>query len=220
MARRVDVRRTGGSGRRVAALVCLAGLAAVALIGILHPPTVAGAAQPSATDALGAASGVGSVWASGGASGGLNWPDLITKGVIVLALLFITLRVLGRVGGGTTKHGGRMEVLESRTIAPKASLHLVAIGERRLVVGLTPSGMVSIAELDAAELESEAGAAAAAEDVATAAADRAGRATTGSTAGASAGSPWPAGSALGSLLAPLDGLTGRVVMFLNGGRVR
>jgi hypothetical protein len=80
--------------------------------------------------------------------------------------------------------------------------------------------MVSIAELDAAELESEAGATAAAEDVATAAADGAGRATTGSTAGASTGSPWPAGSALGSLLAPLDGLTGRVVMFLNGGRVR
>ena len=220
MARRVDVRRTGGSARRVATLVSLAGLAAVALIGTLHPLTAAGAAAPSATAALGTASGVGSVWASGDPSGGLNWPDLVTKGVIVLALLFITLRVLGRVGGGTTKHGGRMEVLESRTIAPKASLHLVAIGERRLVVGLTPSGMVSIAELDAAELESEAGAAAAAEDVATAAADRAGRATTGSTAGASTGSPWLAGSALGSLLAPLDGLTGRVVMFLNGGRVR
>ena len=214
MARRVDVRRTGGSGRRVAALVCLAGLAAVALIGILHPPTVAGAAQPSATDALGAASGVGSVWASGGASGGLNWPDLITKGVIVLALLFITLRVLGRVGGGLAKSGGRMEVLESRTIAPKASLHLVAVGDRRLVVGLTPSGMVSIAELDAAELESESAAAGASEEDATAAtaARGAARPTTGTQ--------WPAGSALGSLLGPLDGLTGRVAMFLSGGRVR
>jgi flagellar biogenesis protein FliO len=105
-----------------------------------------------------------------------------------------------------------MEVLESRTIAPKASLHLVAIGDRRLVVGLTPSGMVSIAELDAAELESEAGATTTAEEDAPAAGGAA-RATTGAT-------PWAAGSALGSLLTPLDGLTGRVAMFLNGGRVR
>ena len=82
--------------------------------------------------------------------------DLITKGVIVLVLLFITLRVLGRMQGTAPKRGSRLSVLESRTLAPKASLHLVAIGDRRLVVGLTPSGMVSLAELDAAELEAEA----------------------------------------------------------------
>ena len=49
------------------------------------------------------------------------------------------------------RHGSN--VLESRTLASKASLHLVAVGDRRLVVGLTPSGMVALAELDAAELE-------------------------------------------------------------------
>ena len=217
MARKVDVRRTG-RGRRVATLVCLAGLAAVALIGTMHPFTAAVGAQPSATDALGAASGVGSVWNSGDAAGGLNWPDLIAKGTIVLALLFITLRVLGRVGGGQVKRGGRMEVLESRTIAPKASLHLVAIGDRRLVVGLTPSGMVSIAELDAAEFESETSSASATEEDANpATASGAG----GATARPSIGStPWPAGSILGSLLAPLDGLTGKLATFLGGGRVR
>ena len=113
---------------------------------------------------------------------------------------------------------GRMEVLESRTIAPKASLHLVAIGDRRLVIGLTPSGMVSIAELDAAEFESETNSASAAEeDANSATAAGTGSATARPSIGAS---PWPAGTVLGSLLAPLDGLTGRLATFLGGGRVR
>lgn len=210
MARRLGVRRTG-SGRRIAAVACLAGLAAVALVGTLHPLPVAGGGQPSASDALAASSGVGSVWSSGDLTGGLNWVDLITKGTIVLALLFITLRILGRVGAGAPKRGGRLEVLESRPLAPKASLHLVAIGDRRLVVGLTPSGMVSLAELDAAELETDEAGAALAEDAALA-------------SGAATAAPRPTqptlGSALDSVLGPLDALTGRLAMLLNGGRVR
>ena len=196
--------RRPGTGRRIATIACLAGLAGVAAIGLLHPLAVAGGVQPSATDAL-AASGVGSVWGSSDTTGGLNWIDLITKGTIVLALLFITLRVLGRMGTGAQKRSGRLEVLESRPLAPKASLHLVAIGDRRLVVGLTPSGMVSLAELDATELETY---------EAETAADR-------SAALASTSTSTPTfGSALDSMLAPLDSLTGRLASFLNGGRVR
>lgn len=207
MARRTDVRGTA-SGRRIATIACLTALAGVALIGMLHPLSAAGGGQPAATAALAASSAA--TWGGDDPMGGLNWIDLITKGAVVLGLLFITLRILGRVGTGTKKRGHRLEVLESRPLAAKASLHLVAIGDRRLVVGLTPAGMVSLAELDASELESDA-LAAAAEDPE----------STGSEAGSS-GQMRPAtlGSALNSLLAPLDALTGRMAALLNGGRVR
>jgi flagellar biosynthetic protein FliO len=197
-----DELRRPATGRRIATIACLAGLAGVAAVGLLHPLAVAGGAQPSATDAL-AVSGLGAVWGSSDTTGGLNWIDLITKGTIVLALLFITLRVLGRMGTGAQKRSGRLEVLESRPLAPKASLHLVAIGDRRLVVGLTPSGMVSLAELDAAELETY----------------EAETAPDGRSAAPAFATP-TFGSALNSVLAPLDSLTGKLATFLNGGRVR
>ena len=214
MARRLEV-RPRGSGRRIVTIVSLAALSAVALIGAFHPLTLAGGAQPSATDVLGASSGVGSVWNTGDATGGLNLPDLIAKGTIVLAPLFITLRVLGRAGAGTSKRGGRLEVLESRPLAAKASLHLVAIGDRRLVVGLTPSGMVSLAELDAAELETEE-AAAAAEDPAARVSEGAGWAGRGA-GGSSQSMP---GSVLNSGLGVVDAFAGRLATLLNGSRVR
>lgn len=190
-----------GSGRRIAAIACIAAVAGVALIGTLH---LGAGGQAGTTDA---ATALGSVWSSGDPTGGLNWPDLITKGAIVLVMLFITLRVLGKVGTGTTKRGGKLEVLESRPLAPKASLHLVAIGERRLVVGLTPSGMVSLAELDASELETDEANAAATEAV------------------AEPGTPKPLtqptlGTALNSFLGPLDAVTGKLATFVSGGRVR
>jgi len=182
----------------------------VALIGMLHPLSVAGGGQPGATGALAATSGVGSVWGSDDPTGGLNWVDLITKGAVVLALLFITLRILGRTGTGAQKRGSRLAVLESRPLAPKASLHLVAIGDRRLVIGLTPSGMVSLAELDATELEAEESAALAGDP------DAAAR-----EAAIPGQSAQPAlGSVLNSVLWPLDAMTGRLATFLNGGRAR
>jgi len=214
---RVEMSRAG-SGRRIAAIAGIAALAGVALIGTMHPLTASGG-QPAATGALTAATGVGSAWGTGDAGAGINWLDLVPKALIVLVLLFITLRVLGKVGGGTAKRGGRMQVLESRTLAPKASLHLVAIGERRLVVGLTPSGMVSLAELDAAELDTDEVGAAIAERP-TADFDEARREAGGEAKGASrAPQPTPV-AALNSVLGPLDALTGRLAPFLNGGRVR
>jgi hypothetical protein len=119
------------------------------------------------------------------------------------------------VGAGTAKRGGRLEVLESRALAPKASLHLVAIGDRRLVVGLTPSGMVSLAELDAAELDTDEVGAAIAERPTADFGEARGRAEGASRA------PQPTpGTALNFVLRPLDALTGRLAPFLNGGRAR
>jgi flagellar biosynthetic protein FliO len=192
-----DVRGTA-SFRRIAAIAGLLGAATVAAIGALSPLPVAGASQADGT------------WGAGDPIGGLNVVDLATKGIVVIVLLFITLRVLGRMQASGPKKSGRMQVLESRSLAPKASLHLVAVGERRLVVGLTPSGMVSLAELDASELEAsgvELGA-------------EATRAESGAARSAQ-GQFQPAfGAALNSMIAPIDSLTGRLAGLFGGGRVR
>jgi len=204
MARRVSKRRRPAASR-VATIVGLAILAAVAMIGALHPLSAAGGAQATAAATTSVSSGVGTVWGTDAASGDPNWIDLIAKGTIVLALLFVTLRVLNRSGVGAKKNNGQLKVLESRTLASKASLHLVAIGDRRLVVGLTPSGMVSLAELDAAELETEA-------------------ATDPSTDGAAAPlannvRPTLAAS-WSSAIWPIDAIAGRISLFLNGVKAR
>ena len=214
MAHKLDVRRAG-SGRRIGTVVCLAALGAVALIGALHPASVAGV-QPTPSATLAATSVAGTVWGGGDSAGSIDWLGLVTKGTVVLALLFITLRVLGRTSTGVKKRSGRLEVLESKTLAPKASLHLVAIGDRRLVVGLTPSGMVSLAELDAGELATDEAAAGADADAATAAAGPVGFANRFS----SGSLPSALGTALDSGLRFVDGVTGRLVLLLSGVRGR
>jgi flagellar biosynthetic protein FliO len=196
-------------------------LAGVAIVGLLNPTHAAGsgpdAAASSATAAPSAAASiVGSAW---GGTGGMDLLDLITKGGLVLILLFVTLRVLGRMQAANPNKGGRLDVLESRPLAAKASLHLVAVGDRRLVVGLTPNGMVALAEMDAAELE--------AAELAKAARATAGAtagATSGATAGATPGATAPVGlpfaSVLAPLLAPIDRATDRVAGFIAGSRAR
>jgi flagellar biosynthetic protein FliO len=77
----------------------------------------------------------------------------VVKGLLVIVLLYITLRVLRRFQTGGASAGSRIRVLESRTIGPKATIHLVAIGDRQLVVGLTPGRLVTLAELSADEFD-------------------------------------------------------------------
>jgi flagellar protein FliO/FliZ len=93
----------------------------------------------------------------GGAAGSLDVVDLLFKGLLVIALLFLTLRVLRRFQTGAVTAGARIRVLESRTLGPKATLHLVSVGDRQLVVGLTPGRLVTLAELPADDLDIEAG---------------------------------------------------------------
>ncbi len=217
MARWLEARRAA-SFRRIAAIAALAGIAIVLGIGALQPLPVTAGAQPAGSRAalatpgaaLSASSEVGGSWGASDPMGGLNVVDLATKGIVVVVLLFITLRVLGRMQAAAPKKGGRLQVLESRVLAPKASLHLVAVGERRLVVGLTPSGMVSLAELDAGELE----ALSVESDAET------------TTARAGVRNPAPRlnqpsfGSVVNSVMAPIDAFTGRLAALLGGGRVR
>jgi flagellar biosynthetic protein FliO len=205
-----------GSFRRIAAIAGLTGILIVAAIGALHPLPVAGsqratsgAASVATTQPLAASAEVGTVWGTSDPMGGLNVVDLATKGTVVLVLLFITLRVLGKMQATAPRKSGRLKVLESRVLAPKASLHLVAVGDRRLVVGLTPNGMVSLAELDAGELE------------AFAEIESQEATATAVSSPPATGFGQPAfGSVLGSMMAPIDALTGRLAGLLGGGRVR
>ena len=87
------------------------------------------------------------------AAGSIDIVDLVVKGLLVIVLLYITLRVLRRFQTGGASAGSRIRVLESRTIGPKATIHLVAIGDRQLVVGLTPGRLVTLAELSPDEID-------------------------------------------------------------------
>jgi flagellar biosynthetic protein FliO len=221
MARRVDARgpvRERGPlpGPRVAWLAIGVGLGVVALIGALLPLSAAGAGPAAAALTAQTPADAGSV----AGLGGFDLLDLGTKSAVVLGLLFVCLRVLARLQGPARKPGTMLAVLESRPLAAKASLHLVAIGDRRLVVGLTPSGMVSLAELDAAEL---AGSEAFSDAVATATAEAFGHAARPASAGVM-GTALPAAirpiASLGSLTAPLDAIAGRLASLMNWGRAR
>ena len=103
----------------------------------------------------------------GGVSGSL-WPpaaptfsgpdplDLVAKTALVLGLLYLALRLLRRVGAAPLpRPGGRLRVLESQPLGPRAALHLVEVGDRCLVVGQTAGGLVALAELDAAEMSAQ-----------------------------------------------------------------
>lgn len=213
------------SKRWIGAIAGLIGLGGVALVGALHPLPAAGSNPSPAPSGLGLTAG--SVWQSG-PSMGFDLMDVGVKCVIVLALLFVTLKFLGRLQGPGARQAGRLQVLESRPLAAKASLHLVAVGDRRLIVGLTPSGMVALADLDAAELDAAELAAAEVADAEPDDADHLAarrdvvdarrRRANQRPAAASVSAPSLA-SVSGSLSSSLSGVTGRVVSLL-GGRTR
>jgi flagellar biogenesis protein FliO len=215
------------SGRRALSVALLGGLALVAFVGAMAPLPAAGSdpnPTAAATSAPSGATIVGSVWGSAPGAG-FDMFDLLTKSVIVMALLFITLRVLGRMQAAGPKRGSRLEVLESRPLVGKASLHLVAVGDRRLVVGLTSSGMVALAELDAAELDAagadQTDAAELASDVDPAAAaattTRPGRPLGGSARPfGTSGGLIPANSTLATVIRPIDSFADRLATLLGG----
>jgi len=148
--------------------------------------------------------------------GALDLIDLATKLVIVLALLFVTLRVLGRMQATGARRGGRLQVLESRSLGAKASVHLVSVGDRRLVVGLTSNGMVSLAELKAEELEAaDFAAELATQEAAAGSSGPASRPDAGTTRLTIAPE-----SPLNALVAPIDAFAGRLASLLSGGRAR
>jgi flagellar biosynthetic protein FliO len=216
MARRLDARVTAGprrlpGGRRIGAIAGLGALGLVALVGVLGPHATAGAGSSAAL-----AGSANSGFIPG--FGGLDLVDLVAKCGVVIALLFVCLRVMGRMQSPGRRPGSLINVIESRPLAAKASLHLVAVGDRRLIVGLTPSGMVSLAEIDAAELAVAEAVAAGTRDSADGATER--PALPSSVPGSPVRPPLPPLAGLGPLGRPVDALTGRLAAFLSGGAAR
>lgn len=78
--------------------------------------------------------------------------DLGAKLVLVGLLLYLALRLMRRFVAPTGVRSGPIVVLASRPLGPKTALHLVALGDRRLLVGESPAGLVGLTELAADEL--------------------------------------------------------------------
>ncbi len=154
--------RMGIVGLALLAVIALGGMAGAAEPAPANRSALdawSGSAAPSAPALPGAAATVvvpaatTPTLADAPAFQGPNLLDLGGKVVLVVALLFITLRVMRRVqGGSAAKPGELLAVLETRPLGPKTQLHLVAVGDRRLVIGQSPAGLVALGELDAAEL--------------------------------------------------------------------
>jgi hypothetical protein len=73
--------------------------------------------------------------------------DLALKGVLVGSLLYLTLRTLRRVQSGGSGAGSELVVLESRSLPSRASVHLIAVGDRRLLVGVSQGSIAPLADL-------------------------------------------------------------------------
>ena len=83
-----------------------------------------------------------------GRTGGMLWRSLsglaIVVGLMVLGTVILKRAVPGMKRGGTEA----VTVLGRAYVSPKHALHLVKVGRRILVVGQTPSGISSVAEID------------------------------------------------------------------------
>ncbi len=163
MARRAGSARTAWPARVVR-------FGAVALVGValggrflLGGPAAAAPTAPATIAAVQVAGTPGPAAAPatlpvGGGNGlpQLDALDVAVKSALVIGLLVVTLRILRRVQAGPRTAAARITVLETRPVGPKAQVVLVAIGAHRLVVGLTPGGMSTLADLSAADLEGDA----------------------------------------------------------------
>jgi len=80
---------------------------------------------------------------------------------IVLALLIATLWLLRRKGVATLKlslprrmaRGQLIQVLERVPLTPQHSLHLVRLGDRALLIGVSPTGCTGIDSFPASQCE-------------------------------------------------------------------
>lgn len=155
------LRATRWTGRTLAGISLLVAILAIAAIGLAggapSGPSPSGADGPSSfvdpATAGDAGSGAPVPSFGGPLDTGLSGIiDLAGKAILVLALLVLTLRLLNHLSSAGGSAAAHLVILESRPLAQRASLHLVAVGERRLVIGLTPGGLVPLAELAADEL--------------------------------------------------------------------
>ena len=95
---------------------------------------------------------------AGGAAGqiatGADIVGAVLKTVAVCLFALMALKLLRRAGVGTPTEGdGLLRVIETKGIGPRLQVSLIAVGDRRLIVGVSAGSITPIAEFDAAELE-------------------------------------------------------------------
>ncbi len=85
----------------------------------------------------------------------LDWSraaiDVTLKLVAVLVLAYGALVLLRRysLGSGFGRRAGALEVLESVALGPNRAVYLVRVGDRHLVLGVTPTQITPLAVWDA-----------------------------------------------------------------------
>lgn len=102
-------------------------------------PTAPGAPAATSQPGAGLTGGEPADW-SGAAL------DIMLKLVAVLALAYLALAALRRYTGGAAlgKRGGTVKVLETATLAPNRLLYLVRAGDRKLLLGVTPTQITAL----------------------------------------------------------------------------
>jgi len=81
---------------------------------------------------------------------------MLFKVVVVFGLLFVTLRVLGRVygkkGGRSNAPGASVEVLSRSSLGRNSSVVIVRIADRRLALGVTDQSVQVLTEVAPVEV--------------------------------------------------------------------
>ncbi|MPZ98551.1 MAG: flagellar biosynthetic protein FliO [Dehalococcoidia bacterium] len=128
----------------------IAALAAVAALLVGAPVA---AQEPAVTPtAVGALEGVGGGVAGYGAG---DWFGLGLRLAAVLAVIWVAVlgmrwyvRRMSGEGGGSTRH---LQILETRALGPNRALHLVRLGDRAVLIGVTPERINQLMEIDDGE---------------------------------------------------------------------
>lgn len=80
----------------------------------------------------------------------INYAFALATVAIVLAGLAIAGRLLKFGGSLSRAHGTHVAIVDSVTISPRASLHVVKAGRRHLLIGATDARVCTLAEIDVA----------------------------------------------------------------------
>ena len=71
--------------------------------------------------------------------------------VILLAVMAMRWYVRRTSGGGSGNNGRRLQVLETRALGPNRSLHLIRLGNRAVLLGVTPERINQLLEINEPE---------------------------------------------------------------------
>lgn len=71
---------------------------------------------------------------------------------LVIGLLYATLHILRRIGGGNTQAGAMLKILGAAAVGPRERVVLVEVADRILVLGVAPGRVNTLHTLDAGDI--------------------------------------------------------------------